>query len=86
MIKPLTQDQVPRPKLKRDWKGLTVRLVREIQNHDDIFDAGTLMHVRDNYGGLRLVQITKCDHCGCGEKRWINKVSESDVVIVERAP
>ncbi|MDH4179096.1 MAG: hypothetical protein OEV33_01185 [Armatimonadota bacterium] len=69
-----------KPRLKRDWIGVTVETLRELSNGYAKIPAGTRCTVRDNYGGLRL-ETPKCGRCGI--RLYMTRVAESDVVIVD---
>ena len=72
-----------RPKLKRDWVGKTVQLVREIENGGGtIFDAGERFKVTGYYRGLELETIVGCQHCNRRARSIIRRVPERDVEIV----
>ena len=72
-----------KPKLKRDWEGRSVKLLREITtNGGRIFGAGTIMLVERNYNGLHLAKREVCQHCGCGHEHKVNRVSESSVELL----
>ena len=68
-----------RPKRKRDWEGLKVKLLREVQNSLYNIPAGTICTVLRNWGGLRLA-APKCPQCGVSI--FITHIPEGDVVIV----
>jgi hypothetical protein len=53
-----------KPKLKRDWRGRVVRLLREVKtNGGEVFPAGTVMVVLRNYSGLTLERVVLCTRC-----------------------
>ncbi len=71
------------PKLKRDWVGRYVRLKRQMRTgHGEIFEAGEVMLVTRNYGGLQLSPLYDCKECGRRVQGWITKVWEQDVELV----
>lgn len=73
-----------RPKLKRDWIGLTVKTVCELRNGYTCIPPGTVCKVADYCRGLKL-KTAKCPHCGLAA--YITRVPERDVVIVsEQTP
>lgn len=73
----------PIPKLKRDWKGRQVKLLRAMQtNGGHIFCPGTVMEVVDYYRGLGLMQVSACPVCKCGERRHITRVSLNHVELL----
>ncbi len=75
-----------KPKLKRDWIGRRVRLLRKIEtNGGSIFPAGTIMIVHDNHGGLRLkMEVQECKHCGLAIRhRTVKKIPESSVELLD---
>lgn len=68
------------PKLKRDYKGLTVRTVTEIRNGAMIIPAGTVCEVDEWFRGLTLI-TSRCPHCGV--RMFVTRVSQSRVELVE---
>ena len=64
-------------KLKRDWVGGIVVLLKEIENYHYTFPKGTKCYVTRNYMGLYLVS-EPCPQCG---RRFftVSRVPESDV-------
>lgn len=76
-------DTMPRPKLKRDWEGLRVRLLKEHETvGGSIFPAGTEMVVTRNFGGLHLSYVEACDKCRLKYRGRIRGIGESQVEIV----
>ena len=70
--------------LKREWAGRFVRMKRRIEaKSGKIFGAGAVMKVLRNYGGLELTAPTVCPSCGLGDRHFITKVPESDVVLLD---
>ena len=75
-----------KPRLKREWIGLLVRLRHTIRNkRGDLFRKGSIMQVTYNRGGLHLSRLHP-GRDGLWQGRVINKVSEHDVEIVGRCP
>lgn len=73
-----------KPKLKRDWVGRKVRLLRDIRTlGGKIMSAGTVMKVTRSYGGLHLKADKVCPHCGLGEEHRVKKVRERSVELLE---
>lgn len=72
-----------RPRLKRDWVGLTVKTVATLRNRNIEIPAGTTCTVTYNRAGLTL-KTEPCAHCGVSV--YIKKVPERDVDIVESTP
>jgi hypothetical protein len=67
------------PKLKRDYAGLRVRLLREIQNGYIIMPAGAVLEVGGWYGGLELTG-PRC--ACCGMRPFMRKVPIADVELL----
>lgn len=66
------------PRLKRDWEGLKVITLTDLENGFMRIPYGTECVVRRNYAGLSL----KSDPCArCGVSILINSVPESAVRI-----
>lgn len=67
---------------KRDWVGRYVRLLRDVENKaGTIFEAGSVMRVTRNFGGLHLENVVRCM---CGQKRrdTVRGVAEIDVRLL----
>lgn len=64
------------PKLKRDYKGMTVKTVRELKNGSTIIPVGTICIVDDWHKGLTLITPI-CQHCGI--RAFITRVPQSYV-------
>jgi len=74
-----------KPRLKRDWEGRSVRVLREIQTRGGrIFAPGAIMVVDRNFGGLSLHKRDVCPHCKCGQDHRVVKVHESDVELLPK--
>jgi hypothetical protein len=72
-----------RPKLKRDWVGLNVRLLAEVETKGGaIFPIGTIMEVTRNFGGLHLTAVRACKECRLAFRHRVSGVSESKVLII----
>lgn len=68
------------PKLKRDCKGLRVRLLKTIRNgFGTAAPAGKLATVEEDYGGLKL-SVDMCDTCGT--RLYVSKVPRSSVELI----
>jgi hypothetical protein len=67
------------PKLKRDYKGLTVKVVREIRNASEIVPVGRICTVDEWFRGLSLIS-PKCEHCG--SRTFITRVPLSHVELI----
>lgn len=73
------------PKLKRDWKGRKVRLLRKVETRGgDIFPVGAVMTVYRNHGGLTLDYVSTCERCGLGKRFTIKGISESAVELLPK--
>ena len=71
------------PKLKRDWKGLRVRLKYDTQNKGGgIFHAGTEFIVGGYYRGLELKREEACPNCKCKGWASISRVSPNSVELI----
>lgn len=68
-----------KPKLKRDWVGLTVKSLTPLRNGRYSLPAGTLFKVERNWKGLHLWSLG-CDSCGV--KVFISHVNEDAVEIM----
>lgn len=75
-----------KPKLKRDWEGRYVRLRHRMEvKAGIIFEAGEVMRVERNHGGLSLTGIRRCPHCERGFRHYIRGVREGDVELLPKA-
>lgn len=72
-------DLLPRPKFRRDWKGLVVESLVSLSNQAVALPAGTRYIVTKNFGGLNL-QSEPCPHCGL--VMFVRYIPEKDVCIV----
>lgn len=73
-----------RPKLKRDWIGLTVKLKRDMRTvRGVIFDAGEVLKVTGYYRGLELETIHTCPHCTRRTVEHIKRVEIHNVELAE---
>jgi len=71
------------PKLKRDYKGLRVRLLRDVQTRGGTtFPAGTIMQVQQYWRGLDLIYTEACESCKLTHRTTINRVDQCDVELV----
>lgn len=72
---------VPHPKLKRDYKGRTVRARRDLQNGWGIIPAGTLATIRNQSpkGSELVVEACSC----CGLKAIVGAIGADAVEFVE---
>jgi len=71
------------PKLKKDWVGARVVLLKPIENGKHKIPQGAVATVERSYGGLTLV-VDPCDLCGVSVR--ITKVPESSVALVALWP
>lgn len=72
------------PKLKRDWIGRKVRLIRDVETKGGkIYPAGLIMHVYKNFNGLHVRVLRKCEHCGISEWDGIKGLAISDLELVD---
>ncbi len=72
-----------KPKLKRDWVGRFVRLKRAMQtNGGTFFEAGEILEVYENWGGLKLQTIKYCPECSRRFRHTIKSVNENDVELL----
>ena len=68
------------PKLKRDYAGLRVRIIKPIQNgRGEAAEVGRTATVYKSYGGLEL-KVDVCDKCGT--KFLVKNVPESFVELI----
>ncbi len=71
------------PKLKRDWHGRYVRLKGTVETRGGIIlEAGEVMRVTRNHGGLDLEAVIQCDHCNRNNRRFVRKLQERSVVLL----
>jgi hypothetical protein len=74
---------VKKPRLKRDWEGRYVRLKRKMETKGgDVFEAGEVMRVDRNYGGLHLSAVRHCSECKKRYRGHLRKVQERDVMLL----
>lgn len=75
--------EVKPPKLKRDWKGCTVRTVRDIENSFVAIPAGTIATItRQTTVGSELT-AEPCEYCGV--QAIVSRVHPTDFVFVAPA-
>ena len=68
------------PRLKGDYKGLRVRIVKQLNtNGGDGAEAGATATVVGYHRGLEL-RVDVCDKCGT--KTYIKRVPESSVELI----
>lgn len=73
-----------RPKLKREWIGRKVQLLRALRTRTGIcFPEGSIMEVIGNKGSLSL-RLPDPAPPGQREGRRIRRVSEADVRLLPR--
>lgn len=61
------------PKLKKDWEGRYVRLLKGSMTYGGIrFDVGEIMRVKRNYNGLHLERVTRCPTCWRGRRETLS--------------
>jgi hypothetical protein len=74
---------VEQPRLKRDWEGRYVQLIRQLETiGGDIFAAGEVMYVDKDYGGLHLSTVHECSECKRHFRTSIDRVSEDAVKLL----
>ena len=72
-----------KPRLKRDWVGRRVALRRKLVTRGgEIFEAGTVMVVKRNYGGLTLEREILCRTCSTRWRGTVKEVSEQGVDLL----
>lgn len=75
-----------KPKRKKDWVGRYVRLRYDKEtNGGKTFEAGSIMRVTRNFGGLNLEAPETCPSCGLGDRHYIIGVSEHHVELLPEA-
>jgi hypothetical protein len=68
------------PKLKRDYTGLRVRVVRPFRNGGgERAEVGRTATVEGWYQGLRLA-VDICDKCGT--KMYVTRIDQSSVELI----
>lgn len=71
------------PRLKSDWRNRYVKLKRAVKTGGGtIFDAGEIMRVYKNHGGLSLERLYRCPTCARSSIQSITGVSERDVELL----
>lgn len=70
------------PKLRRDWIGRYVRLIRQIENGVRRFPKGEIFRVRGAYDGFYLETVRPCSACGNSRLESISRVPERDLEIL----
>lgn len=76
----------PRPRLKRDWIGRRVELLRTLRTRAGVtFPEGSIMVVSNNRGSLSL-SLPEPNPSGSWEGRTIKRVSEFDVRLLPLDP
>lgn len=74
--------QEPKPKLKREWIGRYVRLLRTVKTRGgNVFAAGEALKVLNSYGGLTLLRQHVCEHCG-RRADVVTKIAETEVELL----
>ncbi len=82
-IEKLNFESVEKPRLKKDWEGRYVRLLKEIETRGGIIlDVGEVMEVMRNFGGLNLSAVTQCENCNKHTRRYVTKVPEWNVELL----
>lgn len=72
-------------KLKRDWIGRFVRLKQPLTNGAGVmFPENLIMKVTQNRGGLTLMMLDDCEHCGLSFQRIIAAVPEWKVELLPK--
>lgn len=72
-----------RPRLKRGWEGRYVRLRHEVRTQGGaIFEAGEVMRVERNHGGLHLAAVRRCEHCKRRSHYRVRGVRETEVELL----
>lgn len=70
-------------KRKRDWVGRHVRLLRETRTKGGaVFEAGEVMLVTRNFGGLQLEAVIKCKYCARRHLHRVVKIPEAAVSLL----
>ena len=74
-----------RPRLKRDWIGRRVRLLRKMETVGGLMlPTGLVMKLEATWRGrFKLSVVRTCKHCGVGQRSSIARVRESDVELLE---
>ncbi len=81
-----SQKPQPWPRLKRDWVGRYVRVVRQIELNDGtIMDPGEVMKVDQYYRGMTLEAIRTCEHCSRRERVRVRRISRRSVELLPKA-
>lgn len=71
-----------KPRLKREWIGRYVRLLRNVKTRGGtIFLAGETLKVLNSYGGLTLLRQHVCEHCG-RRTDIVTKIAEREVELL----
>lgn len=71
-----------RPKLKREWAGRYVELVRDVRNGaGTLFRRGEVMRVHHIWRGVHLNRVFRCAVCGNDFRQEII-VAEADVKML----
>lgn len=73
-----------KPRLKRDWIGRHARILCDMETKGGtVFQAGEVLEVVNNHGGLTLKAMRTCPRCEARHRRrLISKVSEDDVHLL----
>lgn len=66
----MDSERVPVPRLKGEWAGRYVRLLRTTSGgyNNNIFDKGEILKVDRNYKGVHLEGVHECKACNRGYK------------------
>lgn len=75
--------EVKPPKLKREWKGCTVRTVRDIKNSFFAIPAGTIATITHQTTIGSELTAAPCSCCGI--QAIISRVPPTDFVFVDPA-
>jgi hypothetical protein len=82
MSRIIQTEQKPKwPKLKRDYDGLLVKVIKTLKNGYVEVPAGTICKITNAHGGLDLISMP-CPSCGI--KVIIRKVHQSYVELIGR--
>lgn len=71
-----------KPRLKREWIGRYVRLLRTVKTRGGtIFLAGETLKVLNSFGGLTLLRQHVCEQCG-RRTDLVTKIAETEVELL----
>lgn len=74
---------IPHPKLKRDYKGGTIRTKHDVQNGWGVIPAGTIATISHQSPKGSTIRVPRCECCGL--QAHVSRVDAETFEFVELA-